>query len=82
MSLGLLGSFAGWRILDTIEAAKDKIKKQKSDTVPFWRIPASLVLAILYRSARVYLIESLVALRAEPASPYGTANWCAFFPHV
>jgi len=51
--------------------------------VPWWRIPASLILTIVYSICRLYVIvESFTALRLMPASAYTQVDWGKWIPHI
>lgn len=53
------------------------------DFIPFWEFIAFIPVALVYSTARTYIMaETLAGLRALPVSAYNTVNWTSFLPHV
>jgi hypothetical protein len=84
----MTGSVFAWFGMDHLEQylALRREKKGIPSTgrvVPWWRIPASIVVAVVYGLSRIYVIvESFAALRLMPASVYQQVDWGKWVPHI
>ncbi|KIX95146.1 uncharacterized protein Z520_09062 [Fonsecaea multimorphosa CBS 102226] len=87
-SIVLIGCVIVWFFMDHFEEylAHRRAKKGKVTDgviVPWWRIPASIAVAVVYGLARLYvLVESFAALRWVPISAYEQVDWGKWVPHI
>lgn len=87
-SIIMLGCCVAWFGMDHFQEYR-LIKKSKKgivdrdSIVPWWRIPASIVVATIYSLSRMYvLVESFLALRSMPMSTYQQVDWDRWVPHI
>ncbi|KIW99630.1 uncharacterized protein Z518_11043 [Rhinocladiella mackenziei CBS 650.93] len=77
-----------WFFMDHFEEYLSHRRTKKGrvgdgEIVPWWRIPASIVVAIAYSACRLYvLVESFLALRSMPKSAYEQVDWGRWVPHI
>ncbi|KIW91061.1 uncharacterized protein Z519_07955 [Cladophialophora bantiana CBS 173.52] len=87
-SIVMICCVVAWFFMDHFEEflAHRRAKKGKVTDgviVPWWRIPASIVVAIVYGVSRLYvLVESFAALRWMPQSAYEQVDWGRWVPHL
>lgn len=87
-SLVMLACVFAWFFMDHFQEYLLHRKRKKGKVidgviVPWWRIPASIVVAVVYGLCRLYvLVESFVALRKMPASAYEQVDWGKWVPHL
>jgi hypothetical protein len=87
-ALAMMGCVVAWFSMDHFEEylAYRHAKREgtnKRYNMVWWRVPASIVVALVYGFSRGYiLIESFLALRRMPASAYQQVNWGRWVPHI
>ncbi|ETI21788.1 hypothetical protein G647_05857 [Cladophialophora carrionii CBS 160.54] len=86
-ALAMMGCVFAWFFMDHFEEFLARRRSKKGQVtgviVPWWRIPASIVVTIVYSLCRLYvLVESFVALRKMPPSAYQQVDWGRWVPHI
>ncbi|OAP54523.1 hypothetical protein AYL99_10971 [Fonsecaea erecta] len=87
-SIVLISCVVVWFFMDHFGEylAHRKVKKGKATDgviVPWWRIPASIAVTVVYALCRLYLLaESFAALRWLPKSAYEQVDWGKWLPHI
>ncbi|KAK5194340.1 hypothetical protein LTR99_002841 [Exophiala xenobiotica] len=88
-SVVMLGCCVAWFGMDHIQGYKIRRRQRREGIddydalIPWWRVPASIAVAIAYGLCRVYvLIESFLALRWMPISTYQQVDWGKWVPHI
>jgi predicted membrane channel-forming protein YqfA (hemolysin III family) len=87
-ALVMMGCVVVWFFMDHLEeylAHRRARQGKESDgvIVPWWRIPASIVVAIVYGVCRSYvLVESFAAVRKMPPSADQQVDWGRWVPHI
>ncbi|KAJ9602090.1 hypothetical protein H2200_013450 [Cladophialophora chaetospira] len=87
-SLTMMGCVFAWFFMDHFEEYLEYRRARRGIVsnviiVPWWRIPASIIVAIVYSICRLYvLVESFVALRELPPSAYQQVDWGRWLPHI
>jgi hypothetical protein len=88
-SVVMLGCCVAWFGMDHIQGYKIRRRQRREGIddydalIPWWRVPASIAVAIAYGLCRMYvLIESFLALRWMPISTYQQVDWGKWVPHI
>ncbi|KAJ9646205.1 hypothetical protein H2204_000868 [Knufia peltigerae] len=87
-SIVMLGCCVAWFGMDHFQEYRINKKERegivdRDSIVPWWRIPASILVATVYGLSRIYvLVESFVALRSMPVSTYQQVDWGKWVPHI